>query len=102
MKVADALLEPMEADEHKEVGGVIVDVGRAGNARVKRMIYPPGFNWGAHLKPTVGGELSGRLQVAGSVTTLSVSGDVTGTGLLAVGGNLATLGISKGLCGKVP
>ena len=57
MKVIDTLLAPLEADEHRELCGVIVDVARAGNARVKRMIYPAGFNWAAHLKPTIGGEL---------------------------------------------
>jgi len=26
----------------------------AGNARVKRAIYPPGFRWSTHMKPIVG------------------------------------------------
>jgi hypothetical protein len=47
----------MQADEHKEIGGVQVDVFRAGSARVKRMIYQPGFNFAAHLKPVVKSEL---------------------------------------------
>jgi hypothetical protein len=53
----DPLLAPMKADEHREVGGVQVDVVRTGNVRVKRMIYPPGFNWANHLRDTVGTEL---------------------------------------------
>ena len=57
MSVNDPLLAPMEADEHKEVGGVQVDVVRAGTARVKRMIYPPGFNWATHLSGVVGRKL---------------------------------------------
>ena len=57
MTTGQALLAPMQSDEHQEVGGVIMDVGRAGNARVKRMIYPPGFNWSAHLSPVVGSAL---------------------------------------------
>ena len=55
--MVNPLTAPMQADEHQEVGGVVVDVAHAGNARVKRMIYPPGFNWDAHLKPVIGSEL---------------------------------------------
>lgn len=47
----------MQADEHRELGGVQVDVSRAGNVRVKRMIYPPGFNWASHLSAAVGSKL---------------------------------------------
>jgi hypothetical protein len=54
---ADPLLAPMKADEHREIGGVQVDVVRTGNVRVKRMIYPPGFNWANHLRSAVGTEL---------------------------------------------
>ena len=57
MNTTDPLLAPMKADEHKEIGGVQVDVARTGNVRVKRMIYPPGFNWAAHLREAVGTEL---------------------------------------------
>jgi len=57
MSAGDPLLAPVKADEHREVGGVQVDVSRTGNVRVKRMIYPPGFNWDSNLKAVVGTEL---------------------------------------------
>ena len=57
MSVNDALLAPMEADEHRDVGGVQVDIARTGNVRVKRMIYQPGFNFAAHLSGVVGSDL---------------------------------------------
>src|SRR5215831_13128614 len=47
----DPLLAPIQDAEHREVGGVKVDVSRCGSVRVKRMIYPPGFNWAEHLSP---------------------------------------------------
>ena len=57
MNQSDPLLASIEADEHREIGGVQVDVFRAGASRVKRMIYPPGFNWTTHLAPILGSEL---------------------------------------------
>ena len=30
-----------------------MDIGRAGCARVKRVIYPPGFRWSKDMKPLV-------------------------------------------------
>jgi hypothetical protein len=50
----DRLLAPIEGADHHEVGGVTVDVARAGNGRIKRLVYPPGFRWSTHLKPGVG------------------------------------------------
>jgi hypothetical protein len=50
------ILAPVEATESRVVGGVQIDMFRAGKGRVKRMIYPPGFNWDAHLKEVVGTE----------------------------------------------
>jgi hypothetical protein len=38
----------------RTVGRVQLDVGRAGEARVKRLIYPPGFRWSKDMKPAVG------------------------------------------------
>jgi hypothetical protein len=50
----EPLLASIEAADHREVGGVQVDVVPAGNGRVKRAIYPPGFRWSTHMKPIVG------------------------------------------------
>ena len=50
----DPLLAPIEGAEHQAVGGVEVDVVRAGNGRMKRLVYPVGFRWSTHLKPVVG------------------------------------------------
>lgn len=33
-----------------------VDVVRCGNARVKRVVYPPGYRWSTHLKPVIGSD----------------------------------------------
>jgi hypothetical protein len=49
----DALLAPMTGGDHRTVGGVQLDIGRTGAARVKRLIYPPGFRWSTHMKPLV-------------------------------------------------
>ncbi len=57
MPQTNPVLAPMEASESREIGGVRVDIFRAGAGRVKRMIYPPGFNWGLHLKEAVGTDL---------------------------------------------
>ena len=42
--------------ERREIGHVRLEVGRAGAARVKRMIYPAGFRWSVDMKPIVGTE----------------------------------------------
>jgi hypothetical protein len=57
MSAIDPLLAAVQADEHKTIGGVQVDVSRAGKFRVKRMIYPPGFDWAKDLKPVMGTNL---------------------------------------------
>jgi hypothetical protein len=48
---------PVKGAELREVGHVRLEVGRAGAARVKRMIYPPGFRWSVDMKPIVGTDL---------------------------------------------
>lgn len=53
----EQLLAAVRGAEHRYVGGVRLDVGRAGAARVKRMIYPPGFHWAKDMKPITGTEL---------------------------------------------
>ena len=50
----DTLLSPIKGAEHREVGGVHLDVVRAGAARVKRVVYPPGFHWSKDLKNIIG------------------------------------------------
>ena len=51
---ADALVAAVKGATHRYVGHVRLDVGRAGAARVKRMIYPTGFRWSKDMKPVVG------------------------------------------------
>jgi hypothetical protein len=43
--------------ERRDVGGVRLEVGRAGAARVKRMVYPAGFRWSTDMKSIVGTDL---------------------------------------------
>ncbi len=56
-KASDALLATVRGATHRHIGHVRLDVGRAGAARVKRMIYPPGFHWAKDMKPITGTEL---------------------------------------------
>src|SRR6476469_5711279 len=53
----DVLLDAVRGAEHRYVGHVRLDVGRAGAARIKRMIYPPGFHWAKDMKPVTGTDL---------------------------------------------
>ena len=46
-------MAPIKGATSREVGGVRLDVVSAGDARVKRMIYPPGFRWSTAMKPLV-------------------------------------------------
>lgn len=51
---SDALLAPIKGATAREIGGVKLSVASAGAARVKRMIYPPGFRWSKAMQPVVG------------------------------------------------
>ena len=53
----DPLLDRVKGAERREIGHVQLEVGRAGAARVKRMIYPAGFRWSVDMKPIVGTDL---------------------------------------------
>jgi len=55
--MSEALVGPMQDTEHREVGGLQLDIGKAGGSRIKRIIYPPGFRWSTHMKPVVKTEL---------------------------------------------
>ena len=57
MSTTDPLLAPIQGAEHREIGGLQLDVARAGRSRVKRVVYPPGFRWSTHLKSIVGTDL---------------------------------------------
>jgi hypothetical protein len=37
-----------------DVGGLTVDEMQAGEARIKRVIYPPGWRWSTHMAPVTG------------------------------------------------
>ena len=50
MDAPNTLLNPIKGAERREVGGVQVDAVRAGAARVKRIVYQPGFRWSTHMK----------------------------------------------------
>jgi hypothetical protein len=56
-KTRDPLLEAVKGAERRTIGHVRLEVGRAGAARVKRMIYPTGFRWSVDMKPIVGTDL---------------------------------------------
>ena len=56
-KPHDALLAAVKGAEHRRVGHVWLDVGRAGAARVKRLVYPAGFRWSKDMKAVVGTDL---------------------------------------------
>ncbi len=52
----DPLLAPIAGAEPNDFAGMKIDVGHAGRARVKRLIYKPGGRWSTHVKPLVGTE----------------------------------------------
>ena len=51
------LFATVKGAERRDVGRVRLEVGRAGAARVKRMIYPVGFRWSVDMKPAIGTNL---------------------------------------------
>lgn len=57
MSATDPLLAPLKEADRREIGGVQLDVVRAGSGRVKRVVYPPGFRWSTHMKAIVGTDL---------------------------------------------
>jgi hypothetical protein len=57
MSSVDPLLAPLKGANRREIGGVRLEVAEAGNGRVKRMVYPPGFRWSTNMKAIVGTDL---------------------------------------------
>jgi hypothetical protein len=56
-KAVDTLTAPVKGATRRNIGHVQLEVGPAGAARVKRMIYPSGFRWSVDMKPLVGTDL---------------------------------------------
>jgi len=56
MKQDNPLLAAVNGAERRDVSGVQVDMTRAGDARIRRVIYPAGFRWSKDMKGTVGTE----------------------------------------------
>lgn len=54
MAASDSLLGPIKGAERRELTGVQVDTVRTGAARVKRIVYSPGFRWSKDMKPITG------------------------------------------------
>ena len=46
----------IEGATHSEVGGLTVDEVPAGTARLKRLVYPPGWRWSSDMRPISGTE----------------------------------------------
>jgi len=57
MSSTDPLCSAITGSEHRDIGGVQLDVVRAGDCRVKRIIYPPGFRWSKDMKGVAGTDL---------------------------------------------
>jgi hypothetical protein len=54
--VARPTVADVRGAERRDVGHVRLEVAHAGDARVKRMVYPVGFRWSVDMKPLVGTE----------------------------------------------
>jgi len=57
MSATDPLVAPIAGSDRREVGGIELDIVKAGGCRVKRLVYPPGFRWSTHMKPVAGTDL---------------------------------------------
>ena len=46
--------DPIAGSERTSIGGLVADTVAAGDARIKRITYPPGWRWSADMQPVVG------------------------------------------------
>jgi len=53
-RAAGKPLLPVQGARQMMAGTVRLDIGPAGSARVKRVVYPPGFRWSVDMKPVSG------------------------------------------------
>ena len=63
MTATDPLFAPIPGAEHHDIGGALCDIVPAGEARVKRTIYGPGFRWETHMKRAVPTQLCMHVHV---------------------------------------
>jgi hypothetical protein len=54
MYASDPLLRPLPGAATRSIGGVQIDVVKAGDSRVKRIVYPAGFRWSTHMQGIAG------------------------------------------------
>jgi hypothetical protein len=54
---AEPSLAAVKGAARRDAGGVQLEIGQAGRARVKRAVYPAGFRWSVDMKPVVGTDL---------------------------------------------
>ena len=47
---SDPIFAPIPGATHHDIGGVAIDVAKAGDGRVKRVIYPVGFRWSRDMQ----------------------------------------------------
>jgi hypothetical protein len=83
----DELTAPIEGAEHHSVAGVEIDLAPAGDARVKRVVYPAGFRWSTHMKPEVGGDVCQHAHV-GFLARGAIAGEYADGGLRTPGAGI--------------
>ena len=54
--MSEGIFGPVSGASSVTFGPVQIDVGDIGDARVKRLVYPPGMRWSVDLKPLAGTE----------------------------------------------
>jgi hypothetical protein len=54
--MADSSSGAVSGATHVSFGPIEIDVGTVGEARIKRMIYPPGMRWSTDIAPLVSTE----------------------------------------------
>ena len=54
LRAMSALDGPMTQGTHSSVGGLDIDEITAGDVRVKRVVYPPGWRWSTSMKDVTG------------------------------------------------
>jgi hypothetical protein len=73
-------LDPIPGMTRSEVGGLTIDELPAGDGRVKRVIYPPGWRWSERMAPVSGTDRCEHAHVgfliAGAMAVESADGTV--------------------------